>query len=212
MALLDGLQKRERPGLPVIAGLVLGLAGIAILVVPGRFGGNGRVDLLGAGALLAASLSWAIGSLYSRRARLPASTLTATGMEMIAGGALLWVVGLLVGEAGRLDPAAVSARSVGSLGYLIDFGSLLGFTAYVWLLKVSTPSRVSTYAYVNPIVAVLLGALLAGEALNLRIGIAGAVIVGAVALIITSRSKPAAAESTAEPSFQASAGKKTASL
>jgi len=212
MALLDGLQKRERPGLPVIAGLVLGLAGIAILVVPGRFGGNGRVDLLGAGALLAASLSWAIGSLYSRRARLPASTLTATGMEMIAGGALLWVVGLLVGEAGRLDPAAVSARSVGSLGYLIVFGSLLGFTAYVWLLKVSTPSRVSTYAYVNPIVAVLLGALLAGEALNLRIGIAGAVIVGAVALIITSRSKPAAAESTAEPSFQASAGKKTASL
>ena len=92
----------------------------------------------------------------------------------------------------------MSARSLGSLGYLIVFGSLLGFTAYVWLLKVSTPARVSTYAYVNPIVAVLLGALLAGEALTLRIGLAGAVIVGAVALIITSRSKPAAADSSHE--------------
>jgi drug/metabolite transporter (DMT)-like permease len=193
MALLDGVQRRRRPGLAVIAGLVLGLGGIAILVVPGRFGGNGRVDLVGAGALLAAAISWATGSLYARRARLPASTLTATAMEMIAGGVLLWGTGLLLGEGGRFEAAAVSARSVASLGYLIVCGSLLGFSAYVWLLKVSTPARVSTYAYVNPIVAVLLGALLAGEALTPRVALAAAVIVGAVALIISSRAKPEAA-------------------
>jgi drug/metabolite transporter (DMT)-like permease len=193
MALLDGVQRRRRPGLAVIAGLVLGLGGIAILVVPGRFGGNGRVDLVGAGALLAAAISWATGSLYARRARLPASTLTATAMEMIAGGVLLWGTGLLLGEGGRFEAAAVSARSVVSLGYLIVCGSLLGFSAYVWLLKVSTPARVSTYAYVNPIVAVLLGALLAGEALTPRVALAAAVIVGAVALIISSRAKPEAA-------------------
>jgi drug/metabolite transporter (DMT)-like permease len=191
MALLDGLRRRRRPGLPILAGLLLGLGGIAMLVVPGSFAGNGRVDLLGAGALLAASLFWSFGSLYAIRAKLPASVLTATAMEMIAGGALLGVTGLLFGEAGRLDPGAVSGRSLAALGYLIVFGSLLGFSAYVWLLKVSTPARVSTYAYVNPIVAVLLGALVAGERVTPRIALAAVVIVGAVALIITSRARPA---------------------
>jgi drug/metabolite transporter (DMT)-like permease len=190
MALLDGLRQRQRPGLPILAGLLLGLGGIAMLVVPGNFAGNGRVDLLGAGALLAASLSWSVGSLYAVRAKLPSSILTATAMEMIAGGALLGVTGLLFGEAARLDPSAVSGRSLAALGYLIVFGSLLGFSAYVWLLKVTTPARVSTYAYVNPIVAVLLGALVAGELVTPRIALAAVVIVGAVALIITSRARP----------------------
>ncbi len=184
MALLDGIQKRLRPSLPVVAGLLIGLAGLLALVAPGHFAGNGRVDLLGAGALLLAALCWTAGSLYSRHARLPESVLTATAMQMIGGGVLLWLVGLAVGEGSRLDLAAVSARSVLSLLYLVVFGSLLGFSAYVWLLRATTPARVSTYAYVNPVVAVFLGWTLAGEAVTLRIGLATIAIVGAVALII----------------------------
>jgi drug/metabolite transporter (DMT)-like permease len=105
-------------------------------------------------------------------------------MEMIGGGSLLWGVGLALGEGSRLDLASVSTRSLLSLGYLIVFGSLIGFSAYVYLLHATTPARVSTYAYVNPIVAVLLGWALAGEAVTLRIALATVGIVAAVALII----------------------------
>jgi drug/metabolite transporter (DMT)-like permease len=190
MAVLEGFERRRRPGMAVIIGLLLGLAGIALLVVPGKFGGNGHVDALGAAALLLASVCWSTGSLYSRRAKLPASILTATAMEMIAGGVWLFSAGLFTGEWRALRLSAVSLKSAVSLGYLVIFGSLIGFTAYVWLLKVVSPARVSTYAYVNPIVAVALGSLLAGEAITLRIGVAALVIVGAVALIITARLKP----------------------
>ncbi len=184
MLMLEAIQKRTRPKLLVVAGLFLGLSGLAVLVTPGRFVGNGSVDPVGAAALLFAALSWATGSLYSRTAKLPASTPMATSMEMMVGGGILWTVGLLAGEGSRLDLAAVTMRSLLSLGYLIVFGSLLGFSAYIWLLRVSTPARVSTYAYVNPVVAVLLGWGFAGEPLTLRIALAAAVIVGAVALII----------------------------
>lgn len=184
MSVLEAIELRTRPGTAVIAGLLLGLAGIAVLVVPGRFAGGGHVDPLGAAALVTAALSWSFGSLLSRRVSLPASTLTATAMEMIAGGIWLWAAGLVFGEGSRLNAASVSLRSALSLGYLIVFGSLIGFSAYVWLLRVSTPARVSTYAYANPIVAVLLGAALAGEAVTPRILLAALVIVGAVALII----------------------------
>jgi drug/metabolite transporter (DMT)-like permease len=184
MALLDGIQKRTRPRLPVVAGLLLGLGGLLVLVAPGNLAGKGRVDLLGAGALLLAALSWTAGSLYSRRVRLPESVLTVTAMEMIGGGVLLWLAGLAAGEGSRLDLAAVSARSLLSLGYLIVFGSLIGFSAYVYLLHATTPARVSTYAYVNPIVAVFLGWAFAGEAVTLRIALATVGIVAAVALII----------------------------
>ncbi len=190
MAVLEGIQRRRRPGASVIAGLVLGLVGIALLVAPTRWGGNVHVDPLGAAALVLASLCWSVGSLYSRRAKLPASILTATAIEMIAGGAWLWLTGLLSGEWSALRLAQVSLRSAVSLGYLIVFGSLIGFTAYVWLLKVVSPARVSTYAYVNPIVAVLLGASIAGEAVTARILIAALIIVGAVALIIVARLRP----------------------
>lgn len=184
MALLDGIHRHTRPRLPVAAGLLFGLAGLLMLVAPGRFAGNGRVDLLGAGALLLAALCWTAGSLYSRHARLPESVLTATAMQMIGGGVLLWLVGLAVGEGSRLDLAAVSPRSILSLGYLVVFGSLLGFSAYVWLLRATTPARVSTYAYVNPVVAVFLGWAFAGEAVTLRIALATIAIVLSVALII----------------------------
>jgi drug/metabolite transporter (DMT)-like permease len=189
MAVFEGVEKKRRPGVPVIAGLLLGVAGILVLVAPGHFAGNGHVDPVGAAALLVAALSWSFGSLYSRRASLPSSTLTATAMEMIAGGALLWLSGLALGEGARLQLSAISLKSALALCYLILFGSLLGFSAYTWILKVSTPARVSTYAYVNPIVAVLLGALVAGETVTPRVVLAAAVIVGAVALIIAARSR-----------------------
>jgi drug/metabolite transporter (DMT)-like permease len=184
MALLDGIHKRIRPRAHVVAGLLIGLAGILLLVAPGRFAGGGRVDLVGAGALLVAALCWSTGSLFSRHARLPRSVLTSTAMQMIGGGVLLWIAGLALGEGSRLDLAAVSPRSIFSLAYLVVFGSLLGFSAYVWLLHATTPARVSTYAYVNPVVAVFLGWAFAGEALTLRIGLAAVGIIASVALII----------------------------
>ncbi len=205
MAVLEGFEKRARPGGAVIAGLLLGLAGIALLVAPGRFAGNGHVDPIGALALLTAALCWSIGSLYSRRVPLPASTFTATAMEMIAGGTWLWVAGLLFGEGSRLHLSAISMRSAVSLAYLILFGSLIGFTAYVWLLKATTAARVSTYAYVNPIVAVVLGTLFAGEVITARVAIAAFVIVGSVALIITSRARPARSVPSAKESWEGEA-------
>jgi drug/metabolite transporter (DMT)-like permease len=202
MAVLEGLEKRARPGGAVIAGLLLGLAGIALLVAPGRFAGNGHVDPIGALALLTAALCWSIGSLYSRRVPLPASTFTATAMEMIAGGTWLWVAGLLFGEGSRLHLSAISMRS--AVARLSDsLGSLIGFTAYVWLLKTTTVARVSTYAYVNPIVAVVLGTLFAGEVITARVAIAAFVIVGSVALIITSRSRPARSAAPAKQGWRA---------
>ena len=182
MALLESLRNGRRPAAPVIAGLVLGLGGLALLVAPGRLAG--RVDPLGAGVLLLGSFSWAFGSLHSRVARLPKSGLLATAMEMIAGSVWLLLFGLLTGQAGKLTLAAISVKSLLSLGYLVVFGSLVGFTAYIWLLGATTAARVSTYAYVNPVVAVLLGWAFAGETMTLRTLAAAVIIVGAVALII----------------------------
>ena len=184
MTLFDGIQQRERPHGIVILGLALGLGGIAFLVAPGNFAGGTHVDPLGAAALLAAALFWAIGSLYSRRAKLPSSTLLATAMEMIAGGAILLGASAVLREWRGFDLAAVSPASLLALGYLIVAGSLLGFTAYVFLLGATTPARVSTYAYVNPVVAVLLGWAILGEAVTPRILVAAAIIVASVALII----------------------------
>jgi drug/metabolite transporter (DMT)-like permease len=200
------LLERQRPSARVIGGLLLGFAGMALLVGPGQIGGA-PVNGWGAAGLVVASLTWAIGSLYSRRAPQPSSGIQFTGMEMIAGGVLLLVVGVGHGELGRLDLAAVSTRSMLAWVYLVGCGSLLGFTAYVWLLKVVPPSRVATYAYVNPVVAVLLGFVFAGEPLGARVVIAMAVIVGAVALIITApTAKKAAAVEPEARSAAAGAG------
>jgi drug/metabolite transporter (DMT)-like permease len=203
MVLLSAAQERRRPSLAVLAGLVLALAGIALLVLPN---GDGRaVELVPAGALLVAALSWSVGSLWSRRAPLPKATLLATAMEALAGGAALWIAGLVGGEGASLHLSAITARSALSLAYLIVAGSILGFSAYVWLLTVSTPDRVSTYAFVNPIVAVAFGVLLAGEKLTPRIALASAVIVGAVALILrfgskrAPRTRPVPSPTAAEP-------------
>ena len=185
MTLLHGLQNRTRPHGVVILGLALGLGGLAFLVAPG--GGAGaanRIDPLGAAALLAAALFWAIGSLYSRKAPLPSSTLLATAMEMTAGGLILLATAALAGEGRGFSLSAVSGRSLFALAYLVVAGSLLGFTAYVFLLGATTPARVSTYAYVNPVVAMFLGWAVLGEAVTLKTFAAASIIVAAVALII----------------------------
>jgi drug/metabolite transporter (DMT)-like permease len=190
MALLDWLRRDgAKPSNGVIVGLTLGFLGMALLIGPVELAGGDHVDLAGAAVLILASLSWATGSLYSRRAQLPASPLLATAMEMLAGGALLLIASLLVGEWARFDSSALSLRSWLALGYLIVFGALVGFTAYIWLLRVSTPAHVSTYAYVNPVVAIFLGWAFAGEPLTARTLLAAAVIVAAVVIITTYRAR-----------------------
>jgi drug/metabolite transporter (DMT)-like permease len=178
-----------KPGRGVWVGLALGLAGAALLVGRGELAGGRGADPLGAAVLIAASMSWACGSIYARGARLPESPLLATGMEMLSGGVLLTVAGLAGGEWGRLALGQVSARSLWSLVYLIVMGSLVGFTAYIYLLQKTTPALASTYAFVNPVVAVLLGWALAGEAVTTRTLLAAVVIVTAVVVIIMSRAR-----------------------
>jgi drug/metabolite transporter (DMT)-like permease len=178
---------RKRPTGAVLVGLVLGFIGIIVLVGPGNIGGNGDVSLIGALVLILGSLSWAIGSFWSRDAELPNSGLMTTGIEMLGGGALLMIVGALSGELSHLDVHHISRASAVGLGYLITFGSLLGFTSYIWLLDKVSPAHLGTYAYVNPLVAVVLGWAIAGERLSIRTGVAAAIVICGVALITTAR-------------------------
>jgi drug/metabolite transporter (DMT)-like permease len=172
-----------RPTPRVLLGLAVGFAGLALLVGPSAFEAGGEVNPLGAGILLVGTLCWSSGSIYSRHAQLPRAPLLGIGMEQLAGGALLLVAGLASGEGSRFDPAAISLVSVAAFAYLVVLGSLVGYSAYIWLLSVSTPARVSTYAYVNPLIALLLGGTLGGETFGPRTLLASAVIVLAVATI-----------------------------
>lgn len=189
---------RRRPTPRVMAGLLVGMVGVMVLVGPGALRGDGNVSLIGAGVLILASLSWATGSLYSRRAQLPPVPQLGTAMQMLAGGLMLAVAGLATGEGHAVRLDAISVKSAGALLYLIVFGSLVAFSAYVWLLRVEPTSRVATYAYVNPVVAVALGWLFAGESLSPQTVLAAAIIVGAVVLIVSSR-RPPAARTTCPP-------------
>jgi drug/metabolite transporter (DMT)-like permease len=190
MVLLDWLFLRGgRPTGKVFLGLILGLIGIVLLIGPTDLLGAHRVDMLGVAMMMLAALSWAIGSLYARRAPLPDAPILGTGMEMIAGGVLLLMAFVAKGEWAQIDFVSVSLRSWLALGYLTLMGSIVAFTAYMWLLRVSTPARVATYAYVNPIVAVVLGWAVAGEELTGQMLLAAVVIVLAVVVITTSRAK-----------------------
>jgi drug/metabolite transporter (DMT)-like permease len=189
MVLLDWLRPGGvRPRVAVFAGLALGLVGLAMLVGRPAMGGGEGADLVGAAVLVVGSILWATGSLYVGRNPRPRSGLIANAVQMLAGGAALLAVGTIAGELGRLDLAAASTRSLLSLLYLIVAGSLIGFTAYTYLLQVSTPAKVSTYAYVNPVVAVFLGWAFAGEDLTARTLLAAAVILSGVAIITGSGS------------------------
>lgn len=179
----------ERPRLATALGVGLGFGGLVLLVGPDDLSSGGAVDLLGALAIVFGAFTWAAGSLYSLNAKMPKSPFMATAMNMLAGGVLLLLAGVVAGEPARLDVGAISGRSLGAVAYLTVFGSLVAFTAYIWLINNVSPARVSTYAYVNPVVAVLLGWAAAGEALGWRVGVAAATIVGAVALITTASAK-----------------------
>lgn len=177
----------KRPRLMQLAGVVIGLVGVGLLVLPSsRAAAAGRtaaVDPIGAAALTLGSLSWTIGSLYSRSSQQAKPAALAISMQMLTGGVLLSLLALATGDWARLHPETVTLLSASSLLYLIIFGSLIGFSTYMWLLKVASPAAVGTYAYVNPLVAVLLGVALGGERLPPTAFVAMGVIVGGVALV-----------------------------
>ncbi len=184
MVLLEWLAAGgERPGPGVIVGIFAGLGGVALLVGSGDLGAGGTLDVIGGVVVVGGSVLWAGGSILARHARLPVSPRMATGAEMLLGGLLLLAAGTLAGEPARLDLGAASPASLLALLYLIVFGSLVAFSAYVWLLGNTTAARASTYAYVNPVVALLLGWSLADEPLTARTVLATVVILSSVALI-----------------------------
>jgi len=178
-----------KPNRWTFLGLLIGFIGIFILVGPSEFTGGGtHLNPLGIGALFFACFFWALGSVYSKHADLPKSSLMSTGGQMLMGSIGLFIVSIITGELTRWDPSGVTSKSVLGLVYLIFVGSLVGFVSYGWLLQNAPISLVATYAYVNPIVAVLLGNWLAAEPLEPRIWLAAGIIVGSVMFINRSRS------------------------
>jgi drug/metabolite transporter (DMT)-like permease len=178
--------------LPRLAGvgIVVGFVGVAILVGPTIMGQTGALDPVGLATLIVSPIAWSLGSLFaSHRAILPRQPLVATGAQMLAGGAVLAVMAGVTGEYGRFDPAAISTASIAAFVYLTVIGSLLAFTAYGWLLRVAPLPLIATYAYVNPVVAVILGAFVRHEPIDPPTLVAGAVIIAAVALIVTARGR-----------------------
>ena len=190
MVLIDWLRPGgHRPEPRVIAGFLLGFAGMALLVGPKHVGNSDRINPLGACALMGASLAWASGSIYSRHHPLPRSPLLGVAMQTLSGGSVLCLLAVATGETRHFHFTDVTIRSWLALLYLIVFGSALGFSAYVYILKHSTAARVATYAFVNPVVALFLGWFLAAEPLSLRTLLASGVILTAVLLVITAPHK-----------------------
>jgi drug/metabolite transporter (DMT)-like permease len=182
-----------KPGWRGIMGILIGFAGVFLLIGPAEFGSvvGTQFDTLGTIALLFAALLWSIGSIYSKTTDMPKSSLMSTGMEMLTGSVALLIVSIALGELHAFSLASVSINSWLGLAYLILIGSLVGFVSYGWLLQNAPISLVSTYAYVNPVVAVFLGSWFAGESLTPRILVAAAIIIGSV-VFINSAPKPIA--------------------
>jgi len=190
VAILGRVLLGERLPRLAVLGIVVGFGGVGILIGPSALGGSGALDGLGLAAIIASPISWAAGSLFaSHRATLPRVPLLATGIQMVCGGAVLTAMSLGSGELSTFRADAVSPASLGALVYLTVIGSLLAFTAYGWLLRTAPLPLIATYAYVNPVVAVILGALVRSEPIEPRTLVAGAVIVAAVALIVTARGR-----------------------
>ena len=190
IAIFGRILLGERLPWLAVVGIVVGFAGVGILVGPSLSGGAGALDPLGLTAVIVSPIAWSLGSLFaSHRATLPRDPLVNTGGQMVAGGLVLFGMAALAGEFGRFDPSAVSMDSLAAFAYLAVVGSLLAFTAYGWLLRVAPLPLVATYAYVNPVVAVILGAIVLHEPIDPRTLLAAAVIVGAVALIVTARGR-----------------------
>ena len=185
LSVFDALLTRRMPSPLAIGGLLVGLVGVAILLLPST--GLDSFNPAGIGILVVATVCWASGSLYARHGPLPSNHLLGTGMEQLAGGLVLLAVGVAIGEVGKFDPSAVTTASLLGLAFLIVFGSLVAFTAYVWLLNHVAVTTVATYAYVNPVVAVALGVAVRGETMTLRSLLAAALIIGAVVAMVSGR-------------------------
>ena len=201
---------REAPTGLEVAGVLLGLGGVGVLMsgsldAVGLHGATSRQVLIGAVALAVATVSWAVGSMYSRRARLARPTLLATAMTMLSGGGLLLAAGLLLGETRDLDLAGVSTRSLVALVYLIVFGSIVAFSSFTWLIQVVRPALAGTYAYVNPIVAVILGWAVADEVITREMAFGAVLIIGAVVLVERGRSRARKLRASAPPPMKAHA-------
>lgn len=187
--LLDWVRPQgKRPSVRTILGAVIGLAGVAWLSSARDDHGHAVVNLFGGLLLLGATLSWSCGTIYGRHAAKSSSIVQFAGMQMLMGGGLMLLVGLIRGEATRFEWSAISGESMGAWIYLTLAGGIIAFTAYAWLVKVTTPSKVSTTAYVNPLIAVCLGAWLAHEPISESIVLAGVAIIAAVALMTTGNS------------------------
>jgi len=173
----------DRISASLVAGVLVGFAGVVFLVVPR--GASGEVDPLGLLTVVGATFSWALGTFASPRLRTPRDPLASTAIQMLAGGALLLVIAVAIGEPARADPSTFSTASLAAMAYLVVFGSLVAFSAYTWLLQHTSVSVVSTYAYVNPVVAVLLGAVVLNELVTPSMLIGAAIIIAAVAFIVS---------------------------
>lgn len=182
--LAPAMLGHRRAGWKAVLGLGAGIAGVGVLVVDPRGLDPSTIDVAGAAAIIAGSLAWALGSLWTVKARLPESRAMATALQMFLGGSLLIAAGAVAGEWQSFASFAPSARSILAFFYLVFFGSILAFSAYAYLLRAARPAVAATYAFVNPVVAVLLGWLLAGEPLTWRVAVASAMILGAVAMLI----------------------------
>jgi drug/metabolite transporter (DMT)-like permease len=190
MVLLDWIRPGGvRPRAAVVAGVIVGLVGLAVLVGRDSMTGHGGVDALGAGVLVAASMSWAIGSVYNRHGARPDSAAMSTALQMLGGSVSLLALGFALGETSGVHIASITLASWIGWVYLVTFGALLGFTAYVYLLRHVSAAKASTYAYVNPVVAVILGWAVAGEAVTSRTVVAAAIILGGVAMITIARGR-----------------------
>lgn len=190
MVLFDWIGGAARPRPPVLLGLALGLLGVGVLVGPEDLIGGAPVDPVGTLVISAGTVAWALGSIYSRSAPMPRSPRMSTAIQMLWGGVFLSIAGVATGELGRVEPSAISLRSAAAWLYLVFFGAIIAYSAYVYLLRHTDPAKASTYAYVNPVIAVLLGWALASEPLGPRIMLAVALIIPAVALIVSFRRPP----------------------
>jgi len=196
MVVLEWLRPGgRRPTIGLLAGLGIGIAGLCLLLGRDAIPAGNRPPAACVLALLLASVSWWIGSIYSKHAPTQTATLPASAMQMLLGGVAVLVTGLWVGEGSRLQVAAISGPSWAAFSYLVVVGSLLAFPVYGWLLENSTPAKVSTFAYVNPVIAVILGWAILNEPLTLRMAVAAAIIVGAVALITVQKTRSSEAGS-----------------
>ncbi|MBL9212955.1 MAG: EamA family transporter [Opitutaceae bacterium] len=180
-----------RPTAVTATALLLGFAGVVWLAAPWESAAGGRLNLAGVGAILGSCVFWSVGSIYSRHARHGADPFVAAALQMLCGGTALMLAAALHGDFTSVRPAEITARAWGAFSYLVLLGSLVGFSTFVWLMKHSTPARVATYAYVNPVVAVLLGWLILDEPITTRTLIASAIIVTAVVIITTEKSRGA---------------------